>query len=319
LWKRGYEVAGFDRNEKEIPDDLPILDASLFGVPQRRRRFILAAWLPGEVEREFEWPQHTHGATPNRKKKKLVTVEDALGDLDFLSAGFECHRHIKAAESDYAIERRNGCLQIFNHLATKHRKSTVNMYRRLVPGETIRSIPEEYRTGKQTMLRLSPTTVSKAVLALPDDLVHYRRLRIPTVREMARLQSFDDDYVFLGKRTTSDLGRRVDVPQYTQVGNAVPPLLAKALGSAVMRCLGGDECDVRDTDKRRERHEWLRGSSGFLGYTLSEDARGNILFLDLRERQKRLPFMENDEPLPTGTSPIEWVSRPQRRLLRASS
>ena len=257
LWKLGYEVAGFDRGAKTLPEELPILDASRFGVPQRRRRFLLVAWHADEVAKDFEWPGETHGVGIDSKRLKLVTVEDALDDLAFLTAGFECHAHPKKTNNAYQLARRNGCDRIFNHLATKHRKTTVNMYRRLSPGDTIRSIPEKFRTGKQTILRLAPTEISKAVLALPDDLVHYSRLRIPTVREMARLQSFDDDYVFLGKRTTSDLGRRIDVPQYTQVGNAVPPLLAKrSVGPSCVRLV---------TDQRISGTSW-NGANATSGY-----------------------------------------------------
>ena len=58
-----------------------------------------------------------------------------------------------------------------------------------------------------------------------------------TVRELARMQSFDDSFEFLGKRTTGGLRRRVEVPQYSQVGNAVPPLLARAIATEIMRVL----------------------------------------------------------------------------------
>ena len=58
-----------------------------------------------------------------------------------------------------------------------------------------------------------------------------------SVREMARCQSFDDSFEFLGKRTTGGLKRRTEVPQYTQVGNAVPPLLAKAVCDEIMKVL----------------------------------------------------------------------------------
>ena len=58
-----------------------------------------------------------------------------------------------------------------------------------------------------------------------------------SVREMARCQSFDDSFEFMGKRTTGGLRRRVEVPQYTQVGNAVPPLLARAIAKEMMKLL----------------------------------------------------------------------------------
>ena len=78
---------------------------------------------------------------------------------------------------------------------------------------------------------------SPTVLTLPDDLVHYDKNRILTVREMARLQSFDDSFEFLGKRTTGGARRKLETPQYTLVGNAVPPLLAKAIADEIMKNL----------------------------------------------------------------------------------
>lgn len=69
---------------------------------------------------------------------------------------------------------------------------------------------------------------------MPDDFIHYSRPRALTVREMARLQSFDDSFVFQGKRTTGGDLRKVDIPQYTLVGNAVPPLMARAIANEIL-------------------------------------------------------------------------------------
>ena len=189
------------------------------------------------------------------------------------------------------------------------------MFRRLVAGKTIRSIPEEHRSGKQRMRRLHREDTSFAVLALPDDYIHYQRHRIPTVREMARLQSFDDDYVFFGKRTTSDLSRRVDVPQYTQVGNAVPPLLAKALGKALVRALGGPQKDLRMAGLRRKRHGWIRGSSGYLGYTLAPVAEGKIALYDILGNSLPLPLCEEEVPVGSQAGLVEWMKRRRRAPL----
>ena len=60
---------------------------------------------------------------------------------------------------------------------------------------------------------------------MPDDFIHYAACRPTTVREMARLQSFDDSFVFQGKRQTGGNNRQKEIPQYTLVGNAVPPML----------------------------------------------------------------------------------------------
>jgi len=75
------------------------------------------------------------------------------------------------------------------------------------------------------------------MVTLPDDFIHPTQNRILTVREMARIQSFDDSFEFLGKRTTGGPRRKVEVPQYTQVGNAVPPLLAKAIAEQIITAI----------------------------------------------------------------------------------
>jgi DNA (cytosine-5)-methyltransferase 1 len=76
---------------------------------------------------------------------------------------------------------------------------------------------------------------SPTVMTIPDDYIHFSSPRALTVREMARLQSFDDSFVFQGKRTTGGKDRKHTVPQYTLVGNAVPPLMAKAIATEILK------------------------------------------------------------------------------------
>lgn len=92
-------------------------------------------------------------------------------------------------------------------------------------------------TKKSNRFRLNRNSVSPTMVTLPDDFLTPFEHRIPTVREMARIQSFDDSFIFLGKRTTGGPRRKVEVPQYTQVGNAVPPLLAKAVATEIMKAI----------------------------------------------------------------------------------
>ena len=73
------------------------------------------------------------------------------------------------------------------------------------------------------------------MVTLPDDFIHYNESRPLTVREMARIQSFDDDFVFQGKRTTGGHRRKMEIPQYTLVGNAVPPLMANAIALEILK------------------------------------------------------------------------------------
>lgn len=111
----------------------------------------------------------------------------------------------------------------------------------------------ELRTRKHTQKALDWTKPARTVVTLPDDYVHPSEPRIFTVREMARFQGFPDDFVFMGKETTGSLRRRFEVPQYSQVGNAVSPMLAAAVGSLIQVIL-----------KRAETSE---GSSSQLGET----------------------------------------------------
>ena len=92
-------------------------------------------------------------------------------------------------------------------------------------------------TKKNIRQRWAADQPSATVVSIADDYISPWEDRTFNVREMARCQSFDDSFEFLGKRTTGGLRRRTEVPQYTQVGNAVPPLLAKAVAMEIMRVL----------------------------------------------------------------------------------
>ena len=92
-------------------------------------------------------------------------------------------------------------------------------------------------TKKNIRQRWSADAPSATIVTIADDYISPWEPRTFSVREMARCQSFDDSFEFLGKRTTGGLLRRVEVPQYTQVGNAVPPLLAKAVALEIIKVL----------------------------------------------------------------------------------
>lgn len=118
-------------------------------------------------------------------------------------------------------------LQDNNQMVTFQNKTDFEKYLKLHP------------TQKQTQKALNANAPAPAALSIPDDACHYdeKELRVLTVREMARIQSFPDDFVFRSKVTTGGQMRKFEVPQYTQVGNAVPPLLGVALGKSVAELL----------------------------------------------------------------------------------
>ena len=91
------------------------------------------------------------------------------------------------------------------------------------------------QTDKRDYHCLHANEQSTTIMTLGDDYCHYSEDRSLTVREMARLQSFDDDFVFQGKRTTGGNRRKVETPQFTQVGNAVPPLMARAIAEEILK------------------------------------------------------------------------------------
>ena len=99
--------------------------------------------------------------------------------------------------------------------------------------------PELVKLGLSSNKRnynvLKPDEQSSTIMTIPDDYIHYNSPRALTVREMARLQSFDDSFVFQGKRSTGGNNRKTEVPQYTLVGNAVPPLLARAVANEILK------------------------------------------------------------------------------------
>lgn len=90
-------------------------------------------------------------------------------------------------------------------------------------------------SNKRNYNVLKPEKQSSTIMTIPDDYIHYNSPRALTVREMARLQSFDDSFVFQGKRSTGGNNRKTEVPQYTLVGNAIPPLLARAVANEILK------------------------------------------------------------------------------------
>ena len=122
-----------------------------------------------------------------------------------------------------------------SHSFAKH---TVFIIRRLmyiqslnISGKNIRgSLKEELGITKQVLVPLSTKEQSPTITSNPDDLIHYSEPRTLTVREYARLQTFPDDYEFKGKYTTGGKLRKIEIPRYTQIGNAIPPVFGEQAG-----------------------------------------------------------------------------------------
>lgn len=103
--------------------------------------------------------------------------------------------------------------------------------------EELTALIMDLGTKKHSQRPLKWDAPAPTIVSLPDDFVHPSEPRTLTVREMARFQSFPDNFEFRSKETTGSMRRRFEVPQYTQVGNAVPPLMAEAAGKVLYSVL----------------------------------------------------------------------------------
>ena len=133
--------------------------------------------------------------------------------------------------------------RLFNHQTSKQSEGVLNRLAVIADaGDYTDEVKKQLldmglNSDKRNYTVLKPDGQSPTVVTLPDDFIHYHSHRAPTVREMARLQSFDDSFVFQGKRTTGGDKRKSETPQYTMVGNAVPPLMAKAIANKILEVI----------------------------------------------------------------------------------
>ena len=153
---------------------------------------------------------------------------------------FECPPFYVHNFGEYNDDNKHQKKELFNH-QTSSQSDTVRERLRIIAkhGDYDESKVELKEKGldsqKRNYVVLKPEGQSPTVCTMPDDFIHYAAFRPTTVREMARLQSFDDSFVFQGKRQTGGNNRQKEIPQYTLVGNAVPPLMAKAIANVILK------------------------------------------------------------------------------------
>ncbi|HEJ7174025.1 DNA cytosine methyltransferase [Serratia marcescens] len=215
-----------------------ILYAADFGVPQMRKRLIIIG-SKGKSLPNFPEPLYfdlKSVGDVNNKQRNYINCGDALGDLPLIGSGEKTDRYDRAPYTEFQLLMREGSNILFNHEASKHKTETIAYYSLVPPGGTWLNIPVEHRKKKQGMQRWPLDGLSRTITTEPTDFLHPTLDRIPTIRELARIQTFPDKYEFLGQRTTGNKMRRLGYcSQSQQVGNAVPPLLAKAIGDALIK------------------------------------------------------------------------------------
>lgn len=246
-----------------------ILTASDYGVPQMRQRFVLVA---SKKVLEVPFPEKTHYvkdcsngqiAMFNLEEnglKRCPTLWEAISDLPEIEAreGAEEMDYSKPAQNSYQEWCRTGSEKLHNHLAMKHTKRLVERFAAMTWGQSVSDITDERlkqrkRNGNgevsdspydQNNRRMHPDRICHTITAtFYGNFVHPYKNRNFTAREGARIQSFPDRYVFLGKPTVVSKkllmkeGRTGEayLCQYSQIGNAVPPLMAKAIAENIIR------------------------------------------------------------------------------------
>ena len=234
--------------------DSKVVDVSEYGVPQKRRRFILVAMLnanPSEVFAHLE--SNKSNFCREKGIRQSTTIRDAIGDLE--EANGTCQspdtKRFQAgfygrADSGYQRLMRQGLQNhqgaVDSHRFVNHSETVIQLHRDLLENapKGKRITPDDgyvENLKRRGVTVLDANSQAPTITSIPDELVHYEEPRILTVREQARIQSFPDWFEFKGKYTSGGKLRKKEVPRYTQVGNAVPPLFAEQVGRALMEVM----------------------------------------------------------------------------------
>lgn len=230
------DVLGTERNGYVITDG--VLSAASFGAPQKRNRFIVMG-IKKNISEQIDFPK------PVFEENQYRTVRDAIEDLESVKPHVELEEDINGIQldpvypkSDLGLLLRDSKI-LMNHVITKTTEVAMQRFKAIKEGENFHSLAENLkintytdvgRTQNTIYLRLKYDEPSGTVINVRKSMwIHPILDRAVSVREAARLQTFPDSYVFYGTKDK----------QYQQVGNAVPPILAKAIAEQLARYLDG--------------------------------------------------------------------------------
>jgi DNA (cytosine-5)-methyltransferase 1 len=247
--------------------DCAELLAAQYGVPQMRWRMFFIARRKdiGAMGGGFPRPTHGHHGigdlVPNRTISTedcagFLTVADAISDLPAIGSGAACDRYDGAPNTVYQSAMRRGLRkELYNHYAPHLSERNLERIRYLKPGEDWRALPRHLLPlGMQRALRKDHTRryrrmcwegVARSIITRFRDpksgeYIHPEQTRTISIREAARIQSFPDSFEFCGGYSD----------QYEQVGNAVPPLLAKAVATEIRDVLSGTQTEIPPVKSR---------------------------------------------------------------------
>jgi DNA (cytosine-5)-methyltransferase 1 len=211
--------------------EVKVLLAADYGIPQLRKR---AVFIGNNININPDdlFPLKTHGSETGNEH---ITISESIFDLPFINAGegdFES-KYDKRPETDYQKERRKKSKKLFNHISSFHNKKIIDILKLINEGQGRSDLPEKYKTksihsgsyGRLDKNKPAYTITTRFDTPSVGRVTHPILHRSLTPREAARIQSFDDDFVFYGNK--GSIGK--------QIGNAVPPLLAHAVAKRIKK------------------------------------------------------------------------------------
>lgn len=245
----GYKVRG------------KMIDFSRYGIPQKRTRFILVGIRKDIAQSKKinanlffkEIAAQKKVFLQNKNLPQNPKLVDAISDLlkenglvptpdrgkKFFSGKYgntqsSYQEYLKASSQEDAPN---------SHSFPNHRPDIEQKFRLFLAAPRGKNLSPEFKEAlninKHVIIPLAAKKAAPTITTLPDDYIHYKEPRILTVREYARIQSFPDWYEFKGKYTTGGKERVKEVPRYTQIGNAIPPLFGEQAGVVLNKMING--------------------------------------------------------------------------------
>lgn len=232
-----------------------VINAADYGVPQIRKRVILFAVskeyagtidASDVLQKELQKVAKAQKAELRLPVDRAVNVEEAISDLsddtkvqDEEFPAFKSSNYLPARSSYQRLMRkgvkkgeRPNC-----HRFNRHSKKLIDLYNKAhetqAPGRLSKEFLYENGCHSNKRYVLDTSKPCSTLTTAPEELIHYKLPRVVTLREMARLQSFPDRFHFYGRYTLNGPARGIDVPRNAQIGNAIPPLVGRALGTAI--------------------------------------------------------------------------------------
>lgn len=236
------------RNDQELITEIPSTVKEEDKVKVYEALWDLNMVGNGDVATEYKTPTLIKEYEPTKRLRGIQGEPEENGHLfsEWSRMGRLSHRFTFDEEPFYVlsmkdldVNKKHQHMDLFNHQTSSQNDKVRERLHIIAKHKDYDSAKEELKakgldSQKRNYVVLNPLGQSPTVCTMPDDFIHYSAYRPMTVREMARLQSFDDSFVFQGKRQTGGNNRQKEIPQYTLVGNAVPPLMARAIANTVL-------------------------------------------------------------------------------------